>query len=166
MRVFCDMDGVLADFGTPAGEFLGLDFSKGFIGVNEQQWDSLRRAWPMFWLDLELMPNALKLWTALNPWHPSLLTAVPNVWPTASVGKTRWAKTRLPGFGQHPSQQIFCVLRHEKQQFAKTNGKPNVLIDDLGRNIQEWERAGGIGFVYEPTTACIAKIEKSLSVMG
>ena len=35
-------------------------------------------------------------------------------------------------------------MRSQKQQFAKTNGKPNVLVDDYIKNIKEWESKGGV----------------------
>ena len=41
--------------------------------------------------------------------------------------------------------RIHLVLRADKQRFAMTNGKPNLLIDDYIKNIHEWEAQGGIG---------------------
>ena len=40
---------------------------------------------------------------------------------------------------------INLVMRSHKQKYAMANGKPNVLIDDYIKNINEWEAKGGIG---------------------
>ena len=41
--------------------------------------------------------------------------------------------------------KINLVVRSQKQAYALSNGKPNVLIDDHVKNINEWEARGGIG---------------------
>jgi hypothetical protein len=162
VKVYLDMDGVLADFATPAGEFWGVRFDKEYVKLDGAAWKKLQRAWPTFWMDLEYMPYALELWRALQPWHPSLLTALPESWPSGATGKLVWAKRMLPKFGYHPEQTFHCVMRRDKQKYAMTKGQPNALIDDTKKNIQEWEAAGGIGIFYTPSALMIQQVVQTL----
>lgn len=156
------MDGVLADFATAAGDFFGIDFNKGFVKVENVEWARLKEEWPTFWLDLDVLPYAMDLWRGIHPWNPSLLTATPDGWRSAGTGKELWAKRHLPKFGYHPQQKVHAVLRSEKKNFAKSDGQPNVLIDDLEKNISEWERAGGIGVLYTPSRSAIQTVVDTL----
>ena len=55
----------------------------------------------------------------------------------------------------------FLVLRDQKKNFAMTSdGKPNVLIDDYQKNIDEWEAAGGIGITHFRTEVTIQQLKK------
>ena len=44
---------------------------------------------------------------------------------------------------------IHLVLRAQKKDYATTDDKPNVLIDDYKKNITEWVSAGGIGILHK-----------------
>lgn len=168
MRVYSDMDGVVADFTTPAAEVLGIKFIKGtVVKIEGYEWKKLQKAWPTFWMDLDYEPYALEYWRAIAPWHPSILTAVPAGWESAATGKLIWCKRMLPKWGYHPDQKFHAVMREEKQRFAKSpDGSPNVLIDDMNKNIMEWEAAGGIGIRYTPSAASVEKVVKTLKSLS
>jgi hypothetical protein len=51
-------------------------------------------------------------------------------------------------------------MRADKQKYATTNGKPNILIDDYIKNIKEWENAGGIGIHHLSPTQTIAQLKR------
>ena len=51
-------------------------------------------------------------------------------------------------------------MRSEKQQYAMTNGKPNVLIDDYIKNIREWEAKGGIGIHHTDVGKTISELKR------
>jgi len=165
---FCDMDGVVADFHAGASEFFRMNARKNqaeFTAILESPagWPRLKREWPTFWSDLPLMPHALDLWSVLQPYHPSMLTAIPPSWPSAGTGKTIWVKRNLPKFGYHPTQRVYAVQRHEKVKFARqSDGTPNVLIDDFGKNIREWQAAGGIGIKYEDSASAVNHVKTIL----
>ena len=55
---------------------------------------------------------------------------------------------------------IHLVLRSEKQQYAMTDGKPNVLIDDYIKNIREWEAKGGIGIHHTDVGKTINELKR------
>jgi hypothetical protein len=56
--------------------------------------------------------------------------------------------------------EINLVLRKQKQDFAKKNGIPNILIDDYPENIREWEAKGGIGILHKNAADTIARLKK------
>lgn len=73
----------------------------------------------------------------------------------AGEDKTSWVRRKL-------SQDIpvNIVLREEKKNFV--TGPGCVLIDDLEKNIREWEACGGTGILYvspEGTLKRLAEIE-------
>lgn len=161
-QVFSDMDGVLADFDGGYRDFSGIKI-RGFMKIDHSMWKELQREWPTFWVDLDYESHALDLWRVISRYNPSLLTAIPDGWPSAGVGKTLWAKQNLPKFGYHPAQRVYAVKRSEKKNFAKqSDGTPNILIDDMEKNIAEWESAGGIGIHYIPSPAMIKQVERTL----
>jgi hypothetical protein len=52
------------------------------------------------------------------------------------------------------------VLRAQKASFAQTDGKPNVLIDDYIKNIQEWENKGGIGIHHTAVPKTLNELKR------
>jgi hypothetical protein len=146
------MDGVLADFRGSANKFwTDIQIRTVWADISGVHWERLKREWPTFWADLDYEENALELWRAIAPFHPHILTALPASWPSGEVGKYVWVKNRLPKWGYHPKQRFHAVRRQDKQKYAKQpNGIPNILIDDLERNIVEWNGAGGRGIHYLP----------------
>lgn len=163
-QLFSDIDGVLADFLKGFREFFTEKYGeKGWLEINKEDWLLLKKEWPTFWADLEYEQYALDLWRVISPYRPSLLTAAPPSWPSAGVGKTIWAKRMLPKFGYHPSQQVHTVMRADKKNFAKQpDGTPNILIDDMAKNIQEWSAAGGLGIVYIPSMGAIRNVQRTI----
>jgi len=51
-------------------------------------------------------------------------------------------------------------MRSDKQKYATTNGKPNVLIDDYIKNINEWEAKGGIGIHHTNVSKTISELKR------
>jgi hypothetical protein len=152
-HVYVDMDGVLADFEQGFADVFHVSFPKRqWRDIGGHEWSHLMREVPTFWEDLNYEAHAQELWTAIQPFHPSILTAYPPSWPSAREGKLKWVRRKLPKFGYHPRQQFHAVQRAEKANFAsQPDGTPNVLIDDMAKNVQEWDSAGGHGILYIPS---------------
>jgi hypothetical protein len=55
---------------------------------------------------------------------------------------------------------INLVKRADKQKYATTDGKPNILIDDYKKNIVEWESKGGIGVHHTEVGKTIAELKR------
>ena len=51
-------------------------------------------------------------------------------------------------------------MRSQKQAYAVTNGRPNVLIDDYIKNINEWEKKGGIGVHHTDVSKTISELKR------
>ena len=59
-----------------------------------------------------------------------------------------------------PKSRINLVMRSQKQQYATTDGKPNILIDDYMKNINEWENKGGIGIHHTDPRKTINELKR------
>lgn len=171
-RPYCDMDGVLVDFAAGVQSYWHMDLhanNKTF----DKLWKSpdgsakLSREWPTFWMDLPELSRAQELWRVIQPFHPSILTAIPENWPSSATGKYVWAKRHLPGFGRDPREEFHAVRRSDKQRYAKqADGTPNLLIDDYVANIREWTAAGGVGVVYTNDSTGISNVKRALFALG
>ena len=65
--------------------------------------------------------------------------------PNSEKHKRTWVEKNLAFF---PPEEV--IVTHNKPKWAKQeDGTPNILIDDYGVNINNWEEAGGIGFKYK-----------------
>jgi len=59
-----------------------------------------------------------------------------------------------------PTGKVLLVQRADKQKYAMTDGKPNILIDDYKKNIIEWETKGGIGIHHLSPTKTISQLKR------
>ena len=55
---------------------------------------------------------------------------------------------------------LLKVMRSQKQQFAQTNGKPNVLVDDYIKNIKRMRSKGGIGVHHTSVSKSIGELNR------
>ncbi len=76
--------------------------------------------------------------------------------PSSKSGKMKWLARET----KFKRSKIHLVMRSQKQQFAKTNGKPNVLVDDYIKNIKEWESKGGIGVHHTSVSKSIGELNR------
>ena len=148
-KIYFDMDGVLADFGRGVRELCGMEpppQDGSSPELDDERWARIRDA-GHFYDRLELMPGARELFDDIRKKYGNrceILTAVPKEKrkiETAAQDKTNWVRRLLS-----PDIQINVCLRAEKLQ--KCTGGDAVLIDDLRKNIHEWEEAGGTGILY------------------
>ena len=86
-----------------------------------------------------------------------ILSAYTNRDPTSRVGKMKWLNRNT----DFKRSNINLVLRSQKQKFATTDEKPNVLIDDYKKNIREWESQGGIGILHTNVVKTISNLKSA-----
>ena len=152
-QIYCDMDGVVADFVKFTSNYLGTKFK-------DELWQDL----PVdLFLQLPKMPDADVLWGYIKQFQPFMLTAVPResrgpIANRAWKAKTRWMMKNF----KLPSSRMKIVLRKNKKNFAMDgrDKRPNILIDDHIGNIKEWESAGGIGILHTDAASTINDLKK------
>lgn len=160
-KIYCDLDGVLAGFSDAIEQFFGK--RPGTDDVGPKEWARLKKDWPTFWIDLPKEKLADQLWSLIGK-ETNILSAVPSGWPSAATGKRIWVRRNFPKFGYNQDQQFITCLRAEKKNYAKTNGEPNILIDDDPGNIANWKAAGGVGVLYTPSKTMLNRIAELIEV--
>ena len=148
-KIYCDMDGVLADFESGYEELTGVDL-KGEFKKGEDFWDPISKAGVGFWAGLKWMPDGQKLWDYLKPFNPVLLSA-PSREQSSRIGKHVWVKHKIPG------TKLILRYASQKQELATPE---SILIDDRQVNIDQWEAAGGIGILHTSTANTIKQLQK------
>jgi len=147
-EIYVDMDGVLADFFGEWAKLMQVDhFTK--IDKEHDINDALQaiRDKDKFWLELPLLPQAKQLLGLIKQvkGEYNICSSPLADDPKSEPHKRKWIEQNLSFF---PPKNIY--ITHNKPQFAKKeDGTPNILIDDFGKNVNEWEAAGGIGFKYK-----------------
>ena len=148
-KIYCDMDGVLADFESGYEELTGVDL-KGEFKKGDDFWDPIKVAGVGFWAGLKWMPDGQRLWAYLKPFDPKLLSA-PSREQSSRIGKAVWVKHKIPG------TKLILRYAKQKQELATPD---SILIDDRQVNIDQWEAAGGIGILHTSTANTIEQLQK------
>lgn len=137
MRLFLDMDGVLADFDAGANAALGTEnsYKWEWIYGTKAFWERLF-ANPNFFGDLPPMPDALHLYGNVRHLRPIVLTALPKSDAGAvDTQKRAWIEKYLG-----PDVEVITCLTHEKPGYCEPG---DVLVDDRAVNRDAWVDRGG-----------------------
>ena len=133
MKLFLDLDGVLADFDRGVHAVTGKRPEELPL---KTMWAALSRA-PRFFETLAFMHDAEALWRFCGPHRPTILTGLPRgSW--AAPQKVRWAAEHFPG-----TPIITCMAVDKRNHCADGD----VLVDDTLKHAHLWQGAGGI-FVH------------------
>ena len=152
--IYCDLDMVLVNFMKGADAAIGGD---GFVANKDKdaKWAKINNT-KNFWVNLEWMPGAKRLYQFIARYDPYVLSAYSGKDPNSKNGKLKW----LAKHTKFKKPNINLVLRSQKQKYATANGKPNVLIDDYIKNINEWESKGGIGVHHTSVSKTINELKR------
>ena len=150
--IYCDMDQVLCNFMKAAAKAVGGTF---ITFDKDERWKKINQT-KGFWENLEWMPGANNLYKKIIKYDAHILSAYSGKDPTSKSGKMKWLARET----KFKRSKIHLVMRSQKQQFAQTNGKPNVLVDDYIKNIKEWESKGGIGVHHTSVSKSIGELNR------
>jgi hypothetical protein len=130
MKLFLDLDGVLADFDRGVEALLHRRPDQLPLGL---MWATLAKA-PEFYATLEMMADAQALWDFCKPFKPKILTGLPRgTW--AEPQKRKWVANML---GR--DVEVITTMSRDKHKFS---GRGHVLVDDRLKLREAWEAAGG-----------------------
>ena len=150
--IYCDLDQVLVNFIKGAENAIGGDFASV---DKDERWNKINQN-KGFWSNLEWMPGAKRLYQFIEKYDPYVLSAYSGRDPSSKNGKMKWLAKNT----SWKKSRINLVKRADKKKYAMTDGKPNILIDDYIKNINEWEKKGGIGVHHTEVGKTLADLKR------
>ena len=150
--IYCDMDEVLVDFIAGANKVVGEPF---VTADKDERWQKINQE-KGFWANLNWKSGGKRLYQFKIKYDPYILYAASGRDPTSRLGKMKWLKKNT----DFKRGRILIVKRSQKKNYAKTGDKPNILIDDYIKNINEWERSGGIGVHHTNVSKTISELKR------
>lgn len=156
--IYCDLDGVHTDFYGQAARLIGKDY-KNMRGA--EAWAILDQV-PHLFRDLAPLPDSADLWHGMTAFaqeqgmRVEILSAMPKLTRelvTVPQDKFSWVR-------QHLSSAVPVNLVPSGRAKAAFAHPRAVLIDDLGRNIDEWRQAGGIGILHRSARESLAELQE------
>jgi hypothetical protein len=150
--IYCDMDGVIADFDKRFTDLSGMSPNQYEEKYGtEQFWNFIdNEIGVRFWVGIPWMKDGKQLWDYIKKYNPILLSA-PSRNNESRLGKRLWVKKHIPG------AKLILASRENKQNYAKPN---SILIDDRADTIIEWENRGGIGILHTSAENTINKLKE------
>ncbi len=152
LKLFVDLDGVLADFD---GGVLALTGKLPRDLEPKRMWGILARA-PGFYANLAWTPGGRGLWERLRPHRPTVLTGLPmGKW--AEPQKLAWCARELG-----PDVPVVACMSREKaakgRALTPQDAVP-VLIDDRESLGEAWTAMGGVFIHHKDPEASAAAFE-------
>jgi 5'(3')-deoxyribonucleotidase len=146
-EIYVDMDGVLADFFGEWAKVMKVDHYSKIDNVDINVALQKIRDTNDFWLNLPMLPQAKQLLSLIKKVKGSynICSSPLADDPNSEPHKREWIKKNLSFF---PPKEV--IITSNKPKYAtQSDGTPNILIDDFGKNVNAWEAAGGEGFKYK-----------------
>lgn len=149
-RLFLDLDGVLADFDAGAMALLGMSPAEFEASHGRGEfWRRIAKA-RNFYGALPEMPDARRLFDAVEHLKPTILTGLPfGNW--AAPQKVEWAATHFPGV------PIVTCMARDKHKFMEPG---DVLVDDRENHRPTYERAGVVFVHHKNAEASLKQLTK------
>ena len=155
LRVYCDLDGVLADFDRGMRE-VGVSLAE--LKSNPQKsWATLANTKGGFYRNLHWMEDGKKLWEEIRSYRPIILTGLPRgKW--AEPQKRLWCEKHL---GR--DVVVITCMATEKMQLS---AEGNVLIDDTVKNCRQWTLRGGNSIIHTSASDSSSKLKELYDKAG
>jgi len=150
-KVFCDLDGVLADFDA------------GIVALFGRKPDEVspRSLWarvastPNFFSSLPWTDDGRVLWDAIKTFNPTILTGVPNG-SEALRQKREWCAREL-GI----EVDVITCLSKDKHIYCEKAG--DILIDDREKFRDQWEQAGGLFLHHRSAEETVRRLNSEIA---
>lgn len=145
MKLFLDLDGVLADFDRGVVALTGKHPSEQ---STREMWRAAARA-PGFFAELAFTGDGRRLWQFCRPFDPTILTGLPHGgW--AAPQKRRWVERMLG-----PEVPVITCMSRQKARYAAAG---HILVDDRLSAREAWEQAGGVFIHHRDAERTIAAL--------
>lgn len=146
-KIYLDLDGVFADFHNKTKSLCGHDYHED----PKNLW-RLVESVDNFFLSLDPLPGSQEMFRQIKEMADEknleieFLTALPLLkgkLQTAPSDKRTWVFKYLC-----PETRVNCVTNWRHKKHYTSPESRTILIDDMSRNIVDWEQAGGIGILH------------------
>lgn len=151
-KIYLDMDGVLTDFVESFRRIDGRPTTEVEKEGDEAFWEHVKKGGLKFWADMPWIKGSKKLWSYVKNKDVTILSAPARRLPDSPKGKEIWVGRELK-----PTPNLILKRAREKQEYASPN---SILIDDLKKNVDAWNRAGGIGILFKNPNQVIKKLKE------
>ncbi len=161
MKIYFDMDGVLADFDRGIIELCNMTprvQEPVETDADSDMWEAVRDV-GHFYDKLQMMPGAKELFDyacEISGGNCEILTGIPKPKRgilTAGEDKTNWIRRLIS-----KDVKVNIVFKEDKKNYC--NGPEDVLIDDFDVNINAWIKNGGTGILFKSAEQTINELKK------
>jgi len=160
--VYVDMDGVLADFFSEWAKMAGIKTGNWKDIPREDINKTLdKMIGTDFFAKLPKFSTADKLiQMIINNFGSYKILSSPlrNDHENSKRHKIDWVGRKLK---IKPEETI--ISSNKGAYATQPDGTPNILIDDLGKNVQNWMNNGGLGIKYQADEDPLSKVQQWLS---
>lgn len=162
MKIYVDMDGVLADYSKSAIQVLGMEPRQYEETHGEDAPYERLYSHPTFFYELEPMPDAFELMEGIRKlgFDPTILTAKPSQETESTVDvprqKRAWAYKYFYG--------VPTIVTTSKHKWFQCD-PGDVLIDDWARYADLWRGRGGT-FIHHTSARESLNVLESLIKRG
>tara|TARA_B100000131_G_C18084641_1_gene599611 strand:+ start:908 stop:1426 length:519 start_codon:yes stop_codon:yes gene_type:complete len=155
-RIFIDMDGVLTDFALGVENMIGMKLTSDDAGHSEYDRRKEELTNKRLFRNLPPMKDMWELMGYLK--HTGLPLEILTAAGVINRELVVWDKHEWIKQWVDPTIVVTCTMSGaQKAAFAQ---KGSVLIDDRGKNIDAWVKAGGIGIKHKTARDTIHELKK------
>jgi predicted kinase len=156
-QIYCDLDGVLADFESGVKKWTGFSISEQ---TTDKMWKSILNK-SGFFENLDWMPDGQQLIDTIknhqNGNLPIILTGLPRTCRNnVAKEKKRWCQSKF----ETDNVNVITCMSVDKYQYASKN---RILIDDMHSNGVKWQTHGGIFIHHTSVESTIKTLNKIMS---
>jgi len=161
MKIYFDMDGVLADFDGGLRELCGIPVTGRYGERTKEEdrllWDSVSKV-DHYYGKLKPLPGALEMFATIYDRYGQqceILTGIPK----PERGITSAAEDKIDWVARYlsPDIRVNIVFRREKMNYC--TGSDCILIDDLEETIDQWRKHGGIGILHRDAESTLRELK-------